>query len=123
MTKRRIVSIVSIILVISFIGSNMVFAGNIGNKLDQDTYWMKYNADLTSKQGHFDKVSSDATVAADVAQAAMALKASSLNGVAGYWSAMGDIMNEVAAGTLSEEADIQAKLDAGVAAMTETVNK
>ena len=59
MTKRRIVSIVSIILVISFIGSNMVFAGNIGNKLDQDTYWMKYNADLTSKQGHFDKVSSE----------------------------------------------------------------
>ena len=70
-----------------------------------------------------DKVSSDATVAADVAQAAMALKASSLNGVAGYWGAMGDIMNEVAAGTLSEEADIQAKLDAGVAAMTEAVNK
>ena len=70
-----------------------------------------------------DKVSSNPTVAADVAQSNYALKASPLNNTSGYWGEIGGIMDEIAGGKLTEEADIQAKLDAAVTTMTENVNK
>jgi len=70
-----------------------------------------------------DKVSSDATVYANVAQSSLTLKASPLNNSGGYWGAIGGIMDEISAGKLTEEADIQAKLDEAAKTMADTVNQ